>query len=85
MVKPKIACYITGGWTECRAMTQFLEKINSNYDYRQRFPQKGVGKKGKTKRNFKITGATGTDLLNEVYHDMRNPNRGNKRIPGNID
>lgn len=72
MVKPKIACYITGGWTECRAMTQFLEKINSNYDYRQRFPQKGVGKKGKTKRNFKITGATGTDLLNEVYHDMRN-------------
>lgn len=28
MVKPKIACYITGGWTECRAMTQFLEKNN---------------------------------------------------------
>ncbi len=72
MVKPKIACYITGGWTECRAMTQFLEKINSNYDYRQRFPQKTVGKKGKTKKNFELTGATGSELLTQVYRDMKN-------------
>lgn len=27
MVKPRIACYITGGWTECRAMTQLLKQV----------------------------------------------------------
>lgn len=46
MVKPQIACYVTGGWTECGYMTRFLEKINDSFDYRQRFPQKSIGKKG---------------------------------------
>ena len=70
MVKPKVACYITGGWTECGYMTHFLEKINSTYDYRQRFPQKNIGKKGKLKSEFKIDGKTGTDLIRYVYDDV---------------
>lgn len=45
MVKPQIACYITGGWTECGYMTHFLEKINNTFDYRQRFPQKNIEKR----------------------------------------
>lgn len=71
MVKPKIACYITGGWTECGYMTHFLEKINGSYDYRQRFPQKNIGKKGKTKKLFKIDGKTGRSLIRYVYDDIR--------------
>ena len=50
MVKGKIACYITGGWTECGYMTQFLQKINDQFDYRQRFPRKNIGKKGKARQ-----------------------------------
>ena len=71
MVKPKIACYITGGWTECGYMTHFLQKINHAYDYRQRFPQKNIGKKGKSRKTFKITGTTGDELIREVYSDMK--------------
>ena len=71
MVKPKIACYITGGWTECGYMTHFLEKMNDCYDYRQRFPQKNIGKKGKAKKKFKIEGQTGNSLLKYVYDDIR--------------
>jgi len=71
MVKPKIACYITGGWTECGYMTKFLEKINCLYDYRQRFPQKNIGKKGKARKSFKVDGTTGTDLIRWVYNDIR--------------
>lgn len=71
MVKPKIACYITGGWTECGYMTKFLEKINGHYDYRQRFPQKNVGKKGKARKQFKIDGKTGKTLIKFVYDDIR--------------
>lgn len=69
MVKPKIACYITGGWTECGYMTHFLEKINSSYDYRQRFPQKNKGKKGR--KLFKVNGETGSELMSYVYEDVR--------------
>lgn len=71
MVKPKVACYITGGWTECGYMTHFLEKINNFYDYRQRFPQKNIGKKGKTRKQFKIDGKTGKSLIKYVYDDIR--------------
>lgn len=71
MVKPKIACYITGGWTECGYMTHFLKKINCSYDYRQRFPQKNIGKKGKARKQFKIDGKTGKDLIKYVYEDIR--------------
>lgn len=71
MVKPKVACYITGGWTECGYMTHFLEKINPTYDYRQRFPQKNIGKKGKARKEFKIDGKTGVDLIRYVYSDVR--------------
>lgn len=53
MVKPKIACYITGGWTECGYMTHFLEKVNGSYDYRQRFPQKILERKEKLENNLK--------------------------------
>lgn len=69
MVKPKIACYITGGWTECGYMTHFLEKINSSYDYRQRFPQKNKGKKGR--KLFNVNGETGSALISYVYEDVR--------------
>ncbi len=72
MVKPKIACYITGGWTECGYMTNFLEKINCSYDYRQRFPQKNIGKKGKARKHFKVDGTTGTALIRWIYNDVRN-------------
>ena len=58
MVKPQIACYVTGGWTECGYMTRFLEKINDSFDYRQRFPQKNIGKKGKSRNNFRDDGKT---------------------------
>lgn len=71
MVKPKIACYITGGWTECGYMTHFLEKVNGSYDYRQRFPQKNIGKKGKARKQFKIDGKTGKSLIKYVYDDIR--------------
>ena len=71
MVKPKIACYITGGWTECGYMTRFLEKINNRYDYKQRFPQKNIGKKGKTRKEFVIDGKTGSALLKWIYQDIR--------------
>lgn len=72
MVKPKIACYITGGWTECGYMTHFLEKINDSFDYRQRFPQKNIGKKGKARHKFSVDGKTGKDLIKYVYDDIRN-------------
>lgn len=72
MVKPQIACYITGGWTECGYMTHFLQKINSRFDYRQRFPQKNIGKKGKSRTHFKIDGKTGTALIKWIYDDIRN-------------
>lgn len=71
MVKPKIACYITGGWTECGYMTKFLEKINDRYDYRQRFPQKNIGKKGKARKDYKVAGTTGAALVREACGDMR--------------
>lgn len=71
MVKPKIACYITGGWTECGYMTRFLEKINGSYDYRQRFLQKIIGKKNKPRTTQReIDGASGQDLLKRVYGDL---------------
>ena len=72
MVKPQIACYITGGWTECGYMTHFLEKINSRLDYRQRFPQKNIGKKGKSRTHFKVDGKTGSALIKWIYDDIRN-------------
>ena len=71
MVKRKIACYITGGWTECGYMTRFLEKINRNYDYRQRFPQKNIGKKGKERTKITIDGTTGSALIKWIYSDLR--------------
>ena len=71
MVKPKIACYITGGWTECGSMTRFLRKINYNLDYRQRFPERTIGKKGKSRKFLKIQGETGEALLKIAYDDMR--------------
>ena len=71
MVKPKIACYITGGWTECGSMTRFLGKVNCNIDYRQRFPERTIGKKGKSRRTLKIQGETGDALLKIAYEDMR--------------
>lgn len=70
MVKPIIACYITGGWTECGYMTAFLRKVNDRYDYRQRFPQKNIGKKGKSRA--KIVGTTGKDLVRKMYADLGN-------------
>lgn len=71
MVKAKIACYITGGWTECGYMTRFLEKINNQYTYLQRFPQKNIGKKNKSRADLKIDGKTGTNLIRWIYDDMR--------------
>lgn len=71
MVKPKIACYITGGWTECGYMTRFLEEINDSYTYMQRFPQKIKGKKGKDRKQFSVDGRTGTDLEKYIYADLR--------------
>lgn len=71
MVKNKIACYITGGWTECGYMTQFLKKINGNFEYMQRFPRKNIGKKGKERKNFEVKGTTGTELIKKAYADMR--------------
>lgn len=70
MVKPKIACYITGGWTECGYMTGFLGKINDKYNYVQRFPEKNIGKKGKSKKIMKINGTTGQLLIKKVYEDL---------------
>ena len=50
-------------------MTHFLEKINNSYDYRQRFPQKNKGKKGR--KLFKVNGETGSELMSYVYEDVR--------------
>lgn len=71
MVKKKIACYITGSWTECGYMTHFLRKINNSFEYWQRFPQKNIGKKGKTRREeLQVHGETGVDLIRKVYNDL---------------
>lgn len=70
MVKKKIACYITGGWTECGYMTRFLQKINDTFEYWQRFPQKNIGKKGKSRSVFQIHGETGANLIGKVYADL---------------
>ncbi len=75
MVKPKVACYITGGWTECGYMTAFLNKINNTLDYRQRFPQKNIGKKGKSRAQFKVDGQTGAELIRWIYNDMKGHKR----------
>lgn len=72
MVKGKIACYITGGWTECGYMTQFLQKINDQFDYRQRFPRKNIGKKGKARSDFKIAGTTGAALEKKFMKTWEN-------------
>jgi hypothetical protein len=66
MVK-KIACYITGGWTECGAMQSFLTKINSGFSYWQRCPNKPKGKKGLSPV---LSGLTGTNLLEYMYRDL---------------
>lgn len=71
MVKDKIACYITGGWTECGYMTHFLRKINNDFEYMQRFPKKNIGKKGKRRKKFELNGTTGTELIKKAYEDMR--------------
>ena len=48
-----------------------MGKVNGNYDYRQRFPQKNIGKKGKARKQFKIGGETGKSLIKYVYDDIR--------------
>lgn len=82
MVKPQIACYVTGGWTECGYMTRFLEKINDSFDYRQRFPQKNIGKKGKSRKHFTVDGKTGVALIRWIYDDMRNHTEEFKKYSG---
>lgn len=60
----KIGCFITEGWTEAGAMSVFLKKINSNFEYVQCFPTKRKYKKG---LDGKFNGLTGEALIEEVY------------------
>lgn len=73
----QIACYITGGWTECGAMQSFLRRINPNLNYRQRCPNKPKGKKGiaiqgKTLKGIMpcMSGLTGEQLIKFMYQDI---------------
>ncbi|WP_088831323.1 hypothetical protein [Paenibacillus tyrfis] len=63
MVK-KIGCFITGAWTEAGAMTSFLKKINSNYEYIQLLPNKPKYKRGLSPE---VNGFTGDSLIKEIY------------------
>jgi hypothetical protein len=60
----KIGCFITEGWTEAGAMSIFLKKINSNFEYVQCFPTKRKYTKG---LDGKFNGLTGEALITEVY------------------
>lgn len=73
----QIACYITGGWTECGAMQSFLRQINPNLNYRQRCPnkpkrKKGVAIKGETLKGImpSMSGLTGENLIQFMYNDI---------------
>jgi hypothetical protein len=60
----KIGCFITEGWTEAGAMSVFLKKINSNFEYVQCFPTKRKYKKG---LDGKFNGLSGEALIEEIY------------------
>lgn len=62
----KIGCFITEGWTEAGAMSVFLKKINSNFEYVQCFPTKRKYKKG-LEINREFNGLSGEALIEEVY------------------
>lgn len=63
----KIGCFITGAWTEAGAMSIFLKKINSDFEYIQCFPNKPKYKKG---LDGKFNGLTGEALIEEVYRRL---------------
>lgn len=68
MVKSRIACFLTCGYTEAGAMQAFLRKINDNYDYKQYLPNKTIKKKGMPRTiSDKVSGLTGEALLRKVY------------------
>lgn len=74
----KVACYITGGWTECGAMQSFLKKINSRLDYQQRCPHKPKYQKRNASLPIPLTeirgghsGLTGSDLVKYLKRDLR--------------
>lgn len=60
----KIGCFITEGWTEAGAMSVFLKKINSEFEYIQCFPAK---RKYTKESDRKLNGLTGEALIEEVY------------------
>jgi len=62
-----IGCFITGGWTEAGAMSVFLKKINSNFEYVQCLPNKPKYKIG---LDEKSSGLTGESLISEIYRRM---------------
>lgn len=69
MVKKKLACFFTGGYTEAEGYMQlFLSKINDNYEYQQCIPNSTRKRKGspKTIKN-EYCGVTGVALLDKVY------------------
>ena len=73
MVTKRIACFLTCGYTEAGAMQAFLKKINDNYEYRQYLPNKTIKKKGDSKTiSPKISGLTGSALLEKVYTIIKN-------------
>lgn len=68
MVKKRIACFLTCGYTEAGAMQAFLKKINDNYEYKQYLPNKTIKKKGDSKTiSSSISGLTGSALLEKIY------------------
>lgn len=73
MVTKRIACFLTCGYTEAGAMQAFLKKINDNYEYRQYLPNKTIRKKGDPKTiSPKISGLTGSALLEKIYTIIKN-------------
>ena len=68
MVKGKIGCFFTGGFTEAGAMQSFFEKINPSYTFHQLFPNKPRrGRKNNERRTLcAVDGCTGNELIDKA-------------------
>ena len=67
MVKEKISCFLTGGYSEAGYMQQFLMKINPQYQYMQQLPNKTIKKRGVVKQiSDEYSGLTGDALIDKI-------------------
>lgn len=67
MVRETISCFLTGGYSEAGYMQQFLTKINPQYQYMQKLPNKTIKRSGMPKQiSDQYSGLTGDALINKI-------------------